>query len=194
MTDTAESANNSAWTAYGAHHLQRGTQPAEIDRIDWGPGGTGPGNQPLGDLAGKRVLDLGCGTAGHAAHLARDHGAQVDAVDSSAPQIERARAHSHQQPRLTLAVADAVAHLQTCAPYDVIYSVNAVPYPDPHLLLPALALTLKPGAASSSLSCTQTPAATGRAERHAHCCRLWSESAEGWLSPMRRVDRHRVVG
>jgi 8-oxo-dGTP pyrophosphatase MutT (NUDIX family) len=145
MTDTPEFANSSAWTAYGAHHLQRDTQPAEVDRIDWGPGGTGPGDQPLGALAGKRVLDLGCGTARHAAHLARDHDARVDAVDSAAPQIERARARYQQQAGLTLAVADAVAHLQTCAPYDVIYSVNAVPYIDPHRLLPALATALKPG-------------------------------------------------
>ncbi|MFD3580963.1 NUDIX domain-containing protein [Streptomyces sp. NPDC058683] len=145
MTDTPEKANGIAWRAYGAHHLQRGTQPAEVDRVDWGPGSTGPGDQPLGDLGGKRVLDLGCGTARHAAHLARDHGARVDAVDASAPQIERARARYHQQPGLTLAVADAVAHLQKCAPYDVIYSVHALPYIDPHRLLPALATALKPG-------------------------------------------------
>lgn len=145
MTETPESANSSAWTAYGAHHLRRGTRLAEVDRIDWGPGGTGPGDQPLGELAGKRVLDLGCGTARHAAHLARDHGARVDAVDASAPQIERARARYHGLPGLALVIADAVAHLQTCAPYDVIYSVHAVPYIDPHRLLPALAAALEPG-------------------------------------------------
>ncbi|MEU1168081.1 class I SAM-dependent methyltransferase [Streptomyces sp. NPDC005921] len=89
MTDTPEKANANAWRAYGTHHLQRGTQPAEADHVEWGPGGTGPGDEPLGDLVRKRVLDLGCGTARHAAHLARDRGAQVD---PSTPQPRRSSA------------------------------------------------------------------------------------------------------
>ncbi|MEU6179862.1 hypothetical protein [Streptomyces coeruleorubidus] len=36
-------------------------------------------------------------------------------------------------------------HLRSAEPYDVIYSVNAVPYIDPHRLLPALAAALRPG-------------------------------------------------
>ncbi|MFE9597137.1 NUDIX domain-containing protein [Streptomyces hokutonensis] len=140
-----ESANTEAWTAYGRHHLQRGTPLAEVVRIDWGPGGTGPDTSILGDLEGRRVLDLGCGPARHAAHLARDHGVLVDAVDSSPTQIERARTRYAQLPGLNMFLADAVDHLHTAAPYDVIYSVHSVPYIDPHRLLPALATGLKPG-------------------------------------------------
>ncbi|MFE2629186.1 NUDIX domain-containing protein [Streptomyces sp. NPDC059374] len=140
-----EAANAEAWTAYGRHHLRRATPLPEAERIDWGPAGSGPGDAPLGDLRGLRVLDLGCGTARHAAHLVRDGGARVDAVDSSPSQIERARARYGGLPGLTLVCADAVDHLRTADPYDVVYAVHAFPYMNPHRLLPELARSLRPG-------------------------------------------------
>ncbi|MFF4585955.1 NUDIX domain-containing protein [Streptomyces sp. NPDC001388] len=141
----AESVNADAWQAYAAHHLRRGTVLAEVERIDWGFPGAGPDVAFLGELRGRRVLDLGCGTARHAAHLVRVYGAEVDAVDSAAGQLERARARYGSLPGLRLVHADAVGHLRASEPYDVIYSVNAVPYVDPRRLLPALATALKPG-------------------------------------------------
>ncbi|MFI1733967.1 class I SAM-dependent methyltransferase [Streptomyces acidicola] len=81
-----------AWDAYGNHHLRRDTPVTEVDQITWGPAANGPGDSILGDLRGLRVLDLGCGPARHAAHLARTYGAHLDAVDASLSQIERARA------------------------------------------------------------------------------------------------------
>ncbi len=140
-----ESVNAEAWQAYAVHHLRRGTAPAEAERIDWGFPGSGPDEAFLGELKGRRVLDLGCGTARHAARLVRAYGAEVDAVDSAPGQIERARARYGSLPGLRLAHADAVAHLRASEPYDVIYAVNAVPYIDPRRLLPALATALKPG-------------------------------------------------
>ncbi|WP_328416173.1 bifunctional class I SAM-dependent methyltransferase/NUDIX hydrolase [Streptomyces violaceus] len=145
MVTPPEDANAEAWRAYGAHHLRRGTKLPEVARIDWGFEGTGPGTEVLGELAGRRVLDLGCGPARHAAHLVRAHGALVDAVDASAGQYERARARYGSLPGLRLVLADAVEHLRTAEPYDVIYSLHAVPYLDPHRLLPALASALRPG-------------------------------------------------
>lgn len=47
--------------------------------------------QLLGDVAGKRVLDAGCGTGRHATWLAQ-HGARVTGVDPSAAMLARARA------------------------------------------------------------------------------------------------------
>ncbi len=142
----AEALNAEAWQAYGTHHLGRATVLAEVDRIDWGIGtDAAPGSEVLGELAGRRVLDLGCGPARHAAHLVRAHGALVDAVDASASQIDRARARYGELPGLRLVLGDAVEHLRTAEPYDVIYSIHAVPYIDPRRLLPALAGALKPG-------------------------------------------------
>ncbi len=42
------------------------------------------------DLAGKRVLDIGCGIGGPAFHLARKHGAHVTGIDLEPQLIERA--------------------------------------------------------------------------------------------------------
>jgi 2-polyprenyl-3-methyl-5-hydroxy-6-metoxy-1,4-benzoquinol methylase len=57
-----ESVNAEAWNTYGTHHLRRGTVLAQVERIDWGFWGTGPGDEILGELSGRRVLDIGCGT------------------------------------------------------------------------------------------------------------------------------------
>ncbi|MFE0455260.1 NUDIX domain-containing protein [Streptomyces sp. NPDC058914] len=145
VPDDPEAVNADAWQAYAAHHLRRGTVVAEAERIDWGFPGAGPDDAFLGDLKGRRVLDLGCGTARHAARLVRAHGAEVDAVDRAPGQIERARARYGSLPGLRLVHADAVAHLRAARPYDVVCSVNAVPYVDPRRLLPALATALRPG-------------------------------------------------
>ncbi|TLS46080.1 class I SAM-dependent methyltransferase [Streptomyces montanus] len=140
-----EAANTRAWTVYGQHHLRRGTEVADVDRLTWGFWPSGPGAEVLGDLSGRRVLDLGSGLGKFAAYLVREHNAMVDAVESSPTQHERAVARYGSLPGLNLIHADAVEHLKQAEPYDVIYSVHGVAYIDPHRLLPALCNALKPG-------------------------------------------------
>ncbi|MDX2936798.1 bifunctional class I SAM-dependent methyltransferase/NUDIX hydrolase [Streptomyces ipomoeae] len=142
---TSEQANLDAWTAYGTHHIQRGTDVPHADRLVWGFWPTGPGAEVLGDITGRRVLDLGSGLGTYAAYLAREHGALVDAVDASPSQHQRATARYGRQPGLNLILADAVEHLRRSEPYDVIYSIHSLAYIDPHRLLPVLAAALAPG-------------------------------------------------
>ncbi|GGT51622.1 hypothetical protein GCM10010271_64710 [Streptomyces kurssanovii] len=133
-----------AWNAYGVHHTARGTDVPDVDRFAWGYWPAGPAEEILGDLEGRRVLDIGSGVGKYPAHLAR-LGFEVDAVEASLAQHERAVARYGQLPGLRLIHSDAVAHLTEAEPYDVIYSVRAMPYIDPRRLLPALVPALKPG-------------------------------------------------
>lgn len=166
-----EAANARAWTDYGQHHLRRGTEVPDVDRVTWGFWPTGPGAEVLGDLSGRRVLDLGSGLGKVAAHLVRDHQAVVDAVETSPTQHERAVIRYGNLPGLNLIHADAVEHLKDVAPYDVIYSVHGFAYMDPHRLLPALRNALKPGGRlafsvlhTNSDGCGPSPSVAARPE------------------------------
>ncbi|WP_370061972.1 methyltransferase domain-containing protein [Streptacidiphilus sp. MAP5-3] len=69
------------------------------------------------------VPDLGCGASQAAAHLARDHHAHVTALDSSAPQLRRAKERFADQGNLTFVHADAVEYLhRNPGVWDVVYS------------------------------------------------------------------------
>src|ERR1043166_10126678 len=50
----------------------------------------------LGDVRGRRILDLGCGEGGYARELAR-HGAQVVGVDGSERMIDIARRRAKEE-------------------------------------------------------------------------------------------------
>jgi malonyl-CoA O-methyltransferase len=86
MTDTAQSLRivptRHGYDAWAAHYDGEGNplvelEEPEVDRL-------------LGDLDGRSVLDVGCGTGRHAHRLARA-GAQVTAIDFSAGMLARAR-------------------------------------------------------------------------------------------------------
>ncbi|MFD9418751.1 class I SAM-dependent methyltransferase [Streptomyces goshikiensis] len=141
---TADDVNRAAWQEYGRHHLDRQTELPEVDRIDWAGWGTGPGSELLGPVAGVRVLDLGSGVGRHAAHLVRDHGAVVDAIDASATQHQRARDRYPHMAGLNLLHGDAVEHLARAEPYDLIYAVSVFPFADPARIVPAVVQGLRP--------------------------------------------------
>ncbi|WP_405889767.1 class I SAM-dependent methyltransferase [Streptomyces sp. NBC_00133] len=142
----ADRVNQETWETVGRHYLER-QKPCPIpDSWDWAMYGTGPGVEVLGDVAGQRVLDLGCGSGRHAAYLADCHGALVEGVDYSTTQLQRAQHHFGHLNGVHFHHADAVDHLKAAAPYDVIYSVLGLMYVDPHQLLPALAAATQPGA------------------------------------------------
>ncbi|MHC3470744.1 bifunctional class I SAM-dependent methyltransferase/NUDIX hydrolase [Streptomyces sp. 7R007] len=139
-----ERVNADAWREYGRRQLDRGYQPAEVSDIDWGFWGTGPGSGVLGEIAGLRLLDIGCGAGVHAAHLARDHAAFVDAIDISATQQQRARDRFASVRGVRFLLGDAVDHLRDAEPYDLVYSVHGLAYTDPRRLLPVLRTGIRP--------------------------------------------------
>jgi ubiquinone/menaquinone biosynthesis C-methylase UbiE len=72
-------------------HASRGAADVPVDVVWYGPDGpTEDDVRLLGDVTGKRVLDLGCG-AGQAAVVIARKGATTIAVDTSARMITRAR-------------------------------------------------------------------------------------------------------
>ncbi|MFC8423911.1 class I SAM-dependent methyltransferase [Streptomyces sp. NPDC057236] len=106
----------------------------------------GPGIELFETPAGARILDLGCGKGGNAAHLAT-LGMRTVGVDVSPRQLAAARERWGQTPGLELHQAEAVSFLRDDRMgFDAVYSVyGAVWFTDPALLLPAIHERLRPG-------------------------------------------------
>ncbi|MEU0248418.1 class I SAM-dependent methyltransferase [Streptomyces sp. NPDC006235] len=82
----AEDTNTRAWQIYGQRQLARAHAPPIPDQLGWTPWeGIGPGAEVLGDIASRRVLDIGSGAGHHAVHLAQAHGARVTGIELSRP-------------------------------------------------------------------------------------------------------------
>ncbi|MFF7161707.1 class I SAM-dependent methyltransferase [Streptomyces sp. NPDC008086] len=119
----------------------------------------GPGADMLGVRVGARVLDLGCGKGGNAAHLAAT-GMEAVGIDISPKQLHSARERWAHTPGLELHQADAVSFLQNDpGAFDAVYSVyGALWFTDPARLLPVVRERLRPG---GRLVFSQRPAVEG---------------------------------
>ncbi|MET8714800.1 bifunctional class I SAM-dependent methyltransferase/NUDIX hydrolase [Streptomyces sp. NPDC004735] len=143
----AEDTNTRAWQIYGRRQLARAYTPPIPDQLGWTPWeGTGPGAEVLGDVAGRRVLDIGSGAGHHAVHLAQAHGAHVTGIESSLTQHERAtRAHADVNG-VEFVQADVAEYLAAAEAFDAAYAIGTLAFIDPHRSLPALRDGLCPGA------------------------------------------------
>ncbi|MET7812033.1 class I SAM-dependent methyltransferase [Streptomyces sp. NPDC005395] len=144
MTDTAI-----AWDTYSRQRPERRPTNArgETTWFNWTQyADHGPGAELLEAPAGGRVLDLGCGKGGNAAHLAA-LGMEAVGVDVSPKQLAAAHERWGQMPGLALFQADAVSFLrEDRVGFAAVYSVyGAVWFTDPALLLPAIRERLRPG-------------------------------------------------
>jgi len=98
--------------------------------------------QVLGDVAGKDVLELGCGAAQWSIALAR-RGARCVGLDVSQRQLEHARAAGAAFP-LVCASAEALPFGD--ASFDLVFcDWGATAFTDPYLVVPEVARVLRPG-------------------------------------------------
>jgi SAM-dependent methyltransferase len=106
----------------------------------------GPDESLLGELAGRRVLELGSGSGANLAHLATV-GADCTGVDLAPSRTRTAVAQWGHLPGLKFVTADAVTYLTAHHEiFDVVCSIfGAVWFTDPAILLPAVRARLRPG-------------------------------------------------
>lgn len=172
MTGQDDLAVNSAlWTLINQEHTDS-SAPALWDRDDvvWGLLGT-PESElgVIGDVAGRVVVELGCGTAHLSAWLTR-RGARAVAIDLTAAQLRTARfAQSAHGLGFALVQANAeqLPLVDSCA--DLCISEHGAPaWCDPELWVREAARVLRPGGrlvflTNSPLSAMCVPADGGPA-------------------------------
>jgi SAM-dependent methyltransferase len=122
--------------------------PAPIrDRMFWGRWpDIGPGAEILGDLTGRRIIEIGCGPGHNLAHLVAHHDAIGLGIDAAPAQIKRANNKYGHVPGIAFADAEATELLSvTDATFDIVMSVfGALSFTDPRPLLSAVCRRLTP--------------------------------------------------
>jgi SAM-dependent methyltransferase len=139
--------NKEAWTGYAAEYVASAERNWADDAITWGVW-SAPEKElrALPDVAGKDVVELGCGTAYISAWLAR-RGARVTGVDITPAQLETARRmqaeHGLDFPLLEASAEDV---LLPDGSFDLVVSeYGASIWADPYRWIPEAARLLRIG-------------------------------------------------
>jgi SAM-dependent methyltransferase len=140
--------NREVWTKANAEYTDRRARESWAkEEIDWGMF-SGPESeiQALGDVEGKDVVELGCGTAYFGAWLAR-RGARVTGVDPTPAQLDTARRMSEEfDLPMELIEANAEDVPLPDESFDLAVSeYGASIWADPELWIAEAARLLRPG-------------------------------------------------
>jgi SAM-dependent methyltransferase len=139
--------NREAWTKEAPSYAERAPRAWGREEIAWGVWDVPESElRALPDVAGKDVIELGCGTAYQSAGLAR-LGARVVGVDVTPAQLETARAMQRQFGiEFPLIEASAEAVPLPDASFDLAVSeYGASIWCDPYRWIPEAARLLRPG-------------------------------------------------
>ncbi len=140
--------NQASWDAYSDEYQARhGGQLAESGGLAWGTSQIPESElRVLGEVAGKDILELGCGAAQWSIALAQ-RGARPVGLDLSSRQLEHARrlmAEAGVEFPLVNASAETVPLPD--ASFDIVFCDHgAMSFADPYLTVPEVARLLRPG-------------------------------------------------
>jgi 2-polyprenyl-3-methyl-5-hydroxy-6-metoxy-1,4-benzoquinol methylase len=147
--------------APGVPHVSSGTGPDSYDAwhatLSIDVGASDPWHvlvrrhlDPARDLAGRRVLEIGCGRGGFSCWLAgqSDPRPEIVAMDYSSVAVEKGRAHAAAAgiSNVTWQTGDIQAITHADASFDTVISCETIEHvPDPRLAVRELGRVLKPG-------------------------------------------------
>lgn len=110
--------------------------------------GVGPDLTVLGELAGRTVVEIGCGSGHNLAHLVSQRHAVGIGIDRDPVKIERADSLYRHLPQVAFRLGDASELVATlpAGSIDVCLSVfGALSFSDPRPILAAVSTALRPG-------------------------------------------------
>ena len=147
--DPAEaiSGNRVAWDRESAEYQRQHSEFLTDKALAWGIWRVPEARLGLlGDVAGKLVLEYGCGGAQYATALA-EAGAEPVGLDLSEQQLRHAQRHVEARGQ-RVPLVQASAHMTPFADevFDVVFcDYGAMTFTDPYLTVPEAARVLKPG-------------------------------------------------
>jgi SAM-dependent methyltransferase len=139
--------NRTEWTKWAADYAERAPRNWEEDEVNWGIWRVPESElHALPDVAGKDVVELGCGTAYFSAWLAR-LGARPVGVDVTPAQLDTARAmQARYGLEFQLVEASAEDVPLPDGSFDLVLSeYGASIWADPYRWIPEAARLLRPG-------------------------------------------------
>lgn len=140
--------NRAYWDTLAEQYVANGVESWALDEPRWGIWGIPEAEARLlpDDLAGRDVIELGCGTAYISAWLAR-RGARVTGIDNSPAQLETARRLQDEHDlHFPLLLGNAEAVPLADASFDfAISEYGAALWADPYRWVPEASRLLRPG-------------------------------------------------